>query len=136
MNHCCTWKLREEIYFEHLLFVNSQNLEIRRFFAVLEKTSRKFKNPIHQITTISVFVVHAKFEWYRMRALGGDRFWKFSKKFLINYFCRFRIDLPKFGNQMAILKSFEAVLLIQSSAKVHFYDRYPLKRKSAVLNCL
>jgi hypothetical protein len=39
-----------------------ENLEIRRFFAVLEKTSRKFKNPLHQITTKSVFVVDAKFE--------------------------------------------------------------------------
>ncbi len=51
--------------------MKSENLEIRRFFAVLEKISWKFKNPLHQITTISVSVVDAKFESDRMRALGG-----------------------------------------------------------------
>jgi hypothetical protein len=38
--------------------LKSKNLEIRRFFAVLEKNSWKFKTPLHQITT----VVDAKFE--------------------------------------------------------------------------
>jgi hypothetical protein len=40
----------------------SENLEIRRFFAVLEKTRWKFKNKLYKITTISIFVVDAKFE--------------------------------------------------------------------------
>jgi hypothetical protein len=42
--------------------LKSENLEIRRFFAVLEKTSWKFENPLHEMKTISVSVVDAKFE--------------------------------------------------------------------------
>jgi hypothetical protein len=42
--------------------LKSENLEVRQFFAVLEKASWKFKNRLHQITTVSVSVVDAKFE--------------------------------------------------------------------------
>jgi hypothetical protein len=42
--------------------LKSENLEIRRFFAVLEKTSWKYKNPLHAMKTLSVSVVDAKFE--------------------------------------------------------------------------
>ena len=56
----------------------SENLEIRRFVAVLEKKSWTFKNSLHQITTISVSVVDANFESDRIRALGGVVIQKFG----------------------------------------------------------